>query len=210
MRRSPGFHLIFKSGDVRAEATNAAGVSTDGESTSLQVAGISVPYENVAWLNAGLLQPFRDGESKHSMRRNAFATEPVGFQSDYLVFSAALEDDVLPCIHGPLASGVGCDGAVKKFADPLFVESSIGSVQGRVARDDNLCFPSLGLVVQRPQSKSCSLLRGRLLPWLRPSEIRDGFSLLSSHSCSRPSGRVGLKVCLYTVRQCHQRLRSGS
>ena len=67
-----------------------------------------------------------------------FAAKPIGLEPDHLVFAAALEHDVLPCIHGPLAPGVGCDGAVQQFAHALFVELSIGSVQCGVARNDNL------------------------------------------------------------------------
>ncbi len=64
-----------------------------------------------------------------------FAAEPVGLESDHLVFAAALEHDVLPCVHRPLASGVGRDRAVQQFTNSLFVELSIGSMQCSVARN---------------------------------------------------------------------------
>src|ERR1700687_2296410 len=89
------------------------------------------------------------------MRGNTLSAEPVGLEPDHLVLGAAFENDALPCIHRPLAAGVGCDRSVKQVADAFFVELSIRSMQSSVARTHNLGFAGFRLLVQRPcQSKT--------------------------------------------------------
>ena len=58
--------LVFKSGDIGAEAANRLRIDVDGESASLQIAGISIPDQNVAGFDAGLLQTLCDGEHQHA------------------------------------------------------------------------------------------------------------------------------------------------
>ena len=62
------------------------------------------------------------------------------------------------CFHasaGLATPGVGGNGTVKQFAHTLFIQLAIGSVQGRIARNDNCRFILLSLRLQRAcQSKT--------------------------------------------------------
>ncbi len=65
--RAKRHRLVLESGDIGAVDTDAVGISRDGKPACLKIASVAVPDQNVAGLDAGLLQPFADGHHQHRM-----------------------------------------------------------------------------------------------------------------------------------------------
>ena len=140
---APGHGLLFIAGDVRAEAANAGGIGVDGEAAGFEIASVAIPDENVAGLDAGLLEALGDGEDESEMGGDAFATETVGFETDDFIVGG---NDAFPSFDVAIAPGVGGDGSIEQIDDALFVKLAGRIVESGIAGDNDFGFIELGVL----------------------------------------------------------------